>query len=474
MSNPIPLDGAKCIQSSQYSNEYPASNAVTGDAKFSHTKEDSEAYWECDLGKKFEIHRVEIANRLDGQCHQRLSNFMVLISEKPFKSSSLKDARNVAGWHHHQQQHQKDFQFQVPKIKGRYLRVQLVGKNYLHFSRIAVFGSGDKKSSADKQAVRSLPGNPGRLDTFHTNSNKELVRINCDGKLWNSSVIHSSQIKVDSEPFPLVGFNNARIDVFWRSDDNCIYDTYSFNNGASWTTSKLGGQNKVQSDPVGMAAPGKIECYWASSGNIYTTRWNGNSWVDALIGGEGIHKKSSLSAVTGYQPNRIDIFWKSKDKSIYSTWWNGSKWTDSKIGGNGNAKSSPVGISGFQQGRLDVFWRGKDNCLWDTWWNGNSWQDSKVGGNGRVGGDKPSPVVGFRPNRIDVFWKGKDKTVWQTLWDGSWKEFQVGGKSGSVASDVVAHSGFQNDRLDIFWRGKDGCAHCTQWAGVVWADHKIF
>lgn len=113
----------------------------------SHTALEREAWWEVDLGGSFDIGSIRLWNRTDC-CSGRLSNFYLLVSERPFSSSRLSDALNnpnVFKYHH---PGQANTSLQIPvKSRGRYVRVQLAGADYLSLAEVMVFGTeGSRKN----------------------------------------------------------------------------------------------------------------------------------------------------------------------------------------------------------------------------------------------------------------------------------------------------------------------------------------
>lgn len=80
-----------------------------------HTLAEPGAWWMVDLGAVYNIGSVRLWNRTDC-CGERLSNFQLLVSENAIASDDPRAAR------------------------GRYVRVQLMGKNYLSLAEVEVFG----------------------------------------------------------------------------------------------------------------------------------------------------------------------------------------------------------------------------------------------------------------------------------------------------------------------------------------------
>ena len=102
---PVPVNlafGAEATQSSTYQGGL-ASRAVDGNdhgvfnrGSVSHTGRGSGAWWEVDLGEEAEITEVVLWNRTDC-CGDRLSDFHVLVSNRPFTSMDLDDTIAQAG-----------------------------------------------------------------------------------------------------------------------------------------------------------------------------------------------------------------------------------------------------------------------------------------------------------------------------------------------------------------------------------------
>ena len=115
-----------------------ASRAVDGnyDGRYSsqsvtHTNNDKQAWWEVDLGHQSYISLISLYNRIDC-CKERLTKFEVrLFGNAHSFSRKVSQGPNV--------QNRYDFKFPEKTI-ARYVRVQLLGKNYLSLAEVEVFG----------------------------------------------------------------------------------------------------------------------------------------------------------------------------------------------------------------------------------------------------------------------------------------------------------------------------------------------
>lgn len=109
------------------------------DNSVTHTSGNYQDWWEVDLGGRFPIESITIYNRTDC-CSARLSDFYVLVSDKPFPAS-LSEARNVSAWQYwHQGNAAMQTWLQVG-VTGRYVRVQLNGQDYLSLAEVEVMAS---------------------------------------------------------------------------------------------------------------------------------------------------------------------------------------------------------------------------------------------------------------------------------------------------------------------------------------------
>jgi alpha-L-fucosidase 2 len=116
------------------SGDYYGANSVT------HTNNQPQQWWEVDLGKSRNITSIKIWNRTDC-CAERLSNFYVMVSEKPLTSNDLRYNLSQSGvWNSHYSGAAGRTTDISVNAKGRYVRIQLAGANYLALAEVEVFG----------------------------------------------------------------------------------------------------------------------------------------------------------------------------------------------------------------------------------------------------------------------------------------------------------------------------------------------
>ena len=116
-------------------------DGVYGNGSVTHTAQEANAFWDVDLGDLFHVQATRLWNRSDC-CADRLSNFYVLVSETPMTGKTLTQLlADTAVW-----------RLKVPGtaprsslisvgVKGRYVRVQLAGNNFLSLAEVEVYGS---------------------------------------------------------------------------------------------------------------------------------------------------------------------------------------------------------------------------------------------------------------------------------------------------------------------------------------------
>ena len=117
-------------------------NGLFSGASVTHTATENQPWWQVDLGDAQFISYLNIWNRTDSCCSNRLAQFYVLLSDTPFSSDDLDTTRN--------QENVESFYFDSSAASpsrininhaGRYIRIQLAGTNALTLAEVEVFGS---------------------------------------------------------------------------------------------------------------------------------------------------------------------------------------------------------------------------------------------------------------------------------------------------------------------------------------------
>jgi hypothetical protein len=128
--------------------EAVAGNAVDGETdgtfahrSVTHTSLETHAWWQVDLGSVAPIHSIVIWNRTDA-VGERLADYWVFVSDQPFSKtdtpSSLQQRPGI--WSSHQSdQPDPSTTIHTNAVRGRYVRVQLNGSNFLSLAEVQVF-----------------------------------------------------------------------------------------------------------------------------------------------------------------------------------------------------------------------------------------------------------------------------------------------------------------------------------------------
>src|SRR5579872_7351154 len=195
-------------QSSTYEPGFSdASKAVNGntdgsfwDGSVSHTNQDTNAWWQVDLGASATVSSIVVWNRTDC-CGDRLSDYWLFVSDTPFASTDTPATlQSRAGtWSSHQTvQPNPSTSITVPSAQGRYVRVQLSGTNYLSLAEVQVFGT---LTSAQSPPAGAPPQNLAQGQPATQSSTYEpgitdasrAVDGNTDGNFADHSVSHTNQ-----------------------------------------------------------------------------------------------------------------------------------------------------------------------------------------------------------------------------------------------------------------------------------------
>lgn len=115
-------------------------NGDFGAFTLTHTDFAAQAWWEIDLGARYELSRIELFNRTDC-CAESLQNFHVLVSDVPFASTLLEVAQGQPGVLDIAQPDIAPPQTTLALGRsGRFVRVQLEGSDYLQLAEVEIYG----------------------------------------------------------------------------------------------------------------------------------------------------------------------------------------------------------------------------------------------------------------------------------------------------------------------------------------------
>jgi hypothetical protein len=143
-SPPTPSNVALGQPAEQSSTDYGGTpdRAVDGDTNgdfmvgsVTHTSNGMGEWWQVDLGESFDIGEIVIWNRTDC-CAERLHDVLVLVSDDPFPPTAVSEP---TGWSS-VIQGVADQETAIPVgVRGRYVRVQQTGAEYLSLAEVEVW-----------------------------------------------------------------------------------------------------------------------------------------------------------------------------------------------------------------------------------------------------------------------------------------------------------------------------------------------
>ena len=102
------------------------------------TQNESQPYWQVDLQSNHFIETIRVFNRTDGS--SRANNIYVLVSDQPFNSSSLSNARSQADYEFFISGNVGTPSIATPNLAGRYIRIQMQGQGFLTLAEVEVMG----------------------------------------------------------------------------------------------------------------------------------------------------------------------------------------------------------------------------------------------------------------------------------------------------------------------------------------------
>lgn len=184
--------GKTASQSSTYAGTTPAARAVDGNTDSNYgggsmavTNADANAWWEVDLGYSHALAAIRVWNRTDC-CSNRLAGARILVSDAPMTGRSYADLMADAMVWKVAPAEIGGAVTTVPAAgaRGRYVRVQLPGNNYMQLAEVEVFGQ-----RADNQppvvlapAITSVEQNqPAQLPVATSDPDGDSVGLTAGG-----------------------------------------------------------------------------------------------------------------------------------------------------------------------------------------------------------------------------------------------------------------------------------------------------
>jgi len=136
-------------------------NGEFGNGSVTHTAYELNAWWEVDLEGVYNINYIEVWNRIDICCKDRMARFNIFVSEEPFESYDFQTTINQAGvWTVYEDRYPEPMvRFNVAK-KGRYIRLQLSDSQEICLAELIAMGS----SHLEPPVFTTTPGTEGTQD----------------------------------------------------------------------------------------------------------------------------------------------------------------------------------------------------------------------------------------------------------------------------------------------------------------------
>jgi len=196
-----------------------------------HTDNQKEAWWEVDLGRVQDIREIKLWNRTDC-CSERLSDFVVLVSEQPFRSNTLDDSLNNSSVWNYSIDGVAQRETSVPVgVPGRYVRIQLRGSNWLSLAEVQVLGAmqrgGYGSGATVREPVQQSKGNLAlkkkarQSSTGYGGDPQRAVDGNTDGNYSANSVTHTDNQKEAWWEVDLGRAQSIREIKIWNRTDCC-------------------------------------------------------------------------------------------------------------------------------------------------------------------------------------------------------------------------------------------------------------
>jgi large repetitive protein len=183
---PVNVSASGVVTQSSTNTTYVASrakdsntNGILSAGSVTMTNSDTNAWWEIDLGRVYDLTTVNIWNRTDC-CTNRLSKFYVFVSNVAFTSKTLSTTQTQSGVSNFYTAVTggRPTAIQVNR-SGRFLRVQLSGKNNLSLAEVEIMGR------INRAPIISNPGN--RTLTLGSSTSFAIFANDPDGDALNFS-----------------------------------------------------------------------------------------------------------------------------------------------------------------------------------------------------------------------------------------------------------------------------------------------
>ncbi|MCP5100791.1 MAG: VWA domain-containing protein [Chloroflexi bacterium] len=280
------------------------------------TNNDTNPYWEVDLGSVYVLEQLKIFSRTDCGSSCYPSNFIVLISESPMPDD-LAGAQGTFGVKEYQFDGDVDsFAFAMQNITGRYVRIQLAGSGQLNLAEVEVTGSLNVASACenitDMFYIFDVSGSMN--GTFPGANNKIEAAKEAVTRVNNEIIAANNDSRVGSVTFTTTGSytNNGG---YWHL--NILLDTFPLSTNIASLNAEVQTWSPVGGTPTGSAInaarltmintwdPKRVPIVVLVSDGVPTVDLLGRYYPDSYVqnvdvyNNDGTAKNSSQVANTG-------------------------------------------------------------------------------------------------------------------------------------------------------------------------------
>ena len=350
-----------------------------------HTKYEQGAWWQVDLGSKKNINTIIIHNRTDC-CANRLSNYQVSISDKAdFSTHTYQQDFHVAP------NPKKIIQLDASGKQGRYVRIQLLDKNYLSLAEVQVMGVDPLRfPEVDTSSAQNDFGGLHNAPSYPNISAFSTLKANGSIKAWGDSDSGGSDAPAGSGYTKI--YSNASAFAALKADGSI----------KAWSDSRFGG-------PDAPAGSGYTKIYSTSTA-FAALKADGSikAWSDLRFGGTGAPTDKGYTKIYS---NLYAFAALKADGSI-------TAWGAPGFGGS----DAPAGT-----GYTKIYSTEQAFATLKVDGSIKAWGDSRLGGSGAPSGNGYTKIY----SNARAFAALKD--------DGSIKAW---GLSGYGVSDVPTDSGY--------------------------------
>ena len=198
-----------------------------------HTANETNAWWQVDLGASIDVAQINLSNRTDC-CSDRLSNFYVFVSETDLTGRSF---GNILGdtsvWRAHIPGQSPNELELISGAKGRYVRVQLAGTNPLSLAEVEVYRQLTTDPLPPLYGLKSL-NKPA------TASSIEVPSFSPDKAVDNNTTTRWGSVQgVDPQWIQIdlgAQIDIDRVELSWETAHARSYQIQTSNNGVNWST----------------------------------------------------------------------------------------------------------------------------------------------------------------------------------------------------------------------------------------------